>query len=63
MVVVGGVATSIILLLVLFAAIVFKKQRKNSKIKTGKVYEIAFWVSSVMILFVGIWTVLSKYLT
>ena len=63
MVVVGGVATSIILLVVLFAAIVFKAQRKNSKIKTGKVYEIAFWVSSIMILFVGIWTVLSKYLT
>ena len=63
MVVVGGVATSIILLVVLFAAIVFKAQRKNSKIKTGKVYEIAFWLSSAMILFVGIWTVLSKYLT
>tara|TARA_Y100000766_G_scaffold122449_1_gene105158 strand:- start:533 stop:1900 length:1368 start_codon:yes stop_codon:yes gene_type:complete len=63
MVVVGGVATSIILLVVLFAAIVFKVQRKNSKIKTGKVYEIAFWLSSAMILFVGIWTVLSKYLT
>jgi len=63
MVVVGGVATSIILLVVLFAAIVFKSQRKNSKIKTGKVYEIAFWLSSAMILFVGIWTVLSKYLT
>lgn len=63
MVVVGGVATSIILLVVLFAAIVFKLQRKNSKIKTGKVYEIAFWLSSAMILFVGIWTVLSKYLT
>ena len=63
MVVVGGVATSIILLVVLFAAIVFKAQRKNSKIKTGKVYEIAFWLSSAMILFVGVWTVLSKYLT
>ena len=63
MVVVGGVATSIILLVVLFAAIVFKAQRKNSKIKTGKVYEFAFWLSSAMILFVGVWTVLSKYLT
>ena len=62
MVLVGGFVTSIILLLVLFAAIIFKKQRAGSGIKTGTVYEIAFWSSSAMILFVGIWTVVSKFL-
>lgn len=62
MIVVGGVSTSIILLVVLYAAIVFKKERKNSDIKTGGVYEVAFWLSSAMILFVGIWSVLSNYI-
>ena len=62
MIVVGGVSTSIILLVVLFAAIVFKSQRKNSKIKTGGIYEVAFWLSSAMILFVGVWSILSIYI-
>ena len=62
MIVVGGVSTSIILLVVLFAAIVFKNQRKNSEIKTGGIYEVAFWLSSAMILFVGVWSILSIYI-
>jgi manganese transport protein len=59
---VGGFVTSIILLVVLYAAIIFKKQRSASSIKTGKFYEFAFWSSSAMILFVGIWAVASKFL-
>ena len=62
MVLIGGFVTSIILLVVLYAAIIFKKQRASSPIKTGMFYEVAFWSSSAMILFVGIWTVLSKFL-
>ena len=34
-IVVGGVSTSIILLVILFAAIVFKNQRKNLKLRLG----------------------------
>ena len=62
MVLIGGFVTSIILLVVLYAAIIFKKQRASSPIKNGMFYEVAFWSSSAMILFVGIWTVLSKFL-
>ena len=62
MILIGGFVTSIILLVVLYAAIIFKKQRAASSIKTGKFYEFAFWSSSAMILFVGIWAVLSKFL-
>jgi manganese transport protein len=57
MVFVGGFVTSIILLVVLFAAIVFKIRRKGSVITTGRSYEAAFWLSAAMILFVGIWSV------
>ncbi|MFP6873435.1 MAG: Nramp family divalent metal transporter [Verrucomicrobiales bacterium] len=57
MVFVGGFVTSIILLVVLFAAIVFKRQRAGSVIRTGRAYEVAFWLSAAMILFVGIWSV------
>ena len=53
MVFVGGFVTSIILLVVLFAAIVFKKERAGSSITTGRVYEVAFWASAAMILFVA----------
>ena len=62
MVLIGGFVTSIILIVVLYAAIIFKKQRADSSIQSGALYEIAFWSSSAMILFVGIWTVLSKFL-
>ena len=62
MVLIGGFVTSIILLVVLYAAIIFKKQRASSPIKSGQFYEVAFWSSSAMILFVGIWTVLSEFL-
>tara|TARA_B100001123_G_C14841941_1_gene840468 strand:- start:130 stop:705 length:576 start_codon:yes stop_codon:yes gene_type:complete len=62
MVLVGGFVTSIILLLVLYAAVAFKKQRASSAIKTGTFYEVAFWSSSAMILFVGIWSVVSNFL-
>ena len=61
MVIAGGFVTSIILLVVLFAAIVFKARRKGTPIRTGKVYEVAFWASAAMIVFVGAWAVLSKF--
>ena len=61
-VLIGGFVTSIILLVVLYAAIIFKKQRASSPIKSGQFYEVAFWSSSAMILFVGIWAFLSELL-
>ena len=54
MVFVGGFVTSIILLVVLFAAFVFKRERQSTGvIATGRAYEIAFWLSAAMILFVA----------
>jgi hypothetical protein len=54
MVFIGGFVTSIILLVVLFAAFVFKRERQAAgMIPTGTKYEVAFWVSAAMILFVA----------
>ena len=55
MIFMGGFVTSIILVVVVVAAIVFKSRRKSSVIKTGSKYEVAFWASVAMILFVGVW--------
>ena len=54
MVLAGGFVTSIILLVVLMAAFIFKRERRRrGEIQTGSVYEIAFWLSAAMILFVA----------
>jgi threonine/homoserine/homoserine lactone efflux protein len=62
MVIAGGFVTSIILLVVLFAAIVFKARRSTTQIRTGRFYEVAFWASAVMILFVGVWAVYKTFI-
>ncbi len=57
MVFVGGFVTSIILLVVVFAAIVFKRWRqRDAVIRTGNAYSVAFWASVAMIVFVGVWS-------
>jgi Mn2+/Fe2+ NRAMP family transporter len=54
MVLAGGFVTSIILLVVLFAAFIFKRQReRGGQMPTSKLYEFAFWLSAGMILFVA----------
>ena len=55
MIFVGGFVTSIILIVVVIAAIVFKARRKSTAIRTGPKYELAFWASVAMIVFVGVW--------
>lgn len=62
MVIAGGFVTSIILLVVLFAAIIFKQRRINTPIRTGRFYEIAFWLSATMILFVGVWAITKTFI-
>ena len=54
MVIVGGVITSVILLLVVFAAIHFRYQRLPSELKPSKVYDAFLWISIVAIAAVGV---------
>lgn len=63
MVMLGGVATSAILLIVVVAAINFRYRRSLPELEPGRLYDFAFWVSVISILSVagyGIWTAVAK---
>ena len=53
MVIVGGLSTTVILLIVVFAAIYFRYFRLDPKLKPGKIYDAALWLSVIAILFVA----------
>ena len=59
MVFAGGFVTSIILLVVLYAAIYFRKKDTDSRVKFGTGFTVWFWASAAMILFVVVWTVVN----
>jgi manganese transport protein len=59
MVMLGGLATSAILLIVVVAAINFRYRRSLPEMEPARLYDFAFWVSVISILAVagyGIWT-------
>lgn len=55
MVMLGGIATSVILLIVLYAAIHFKYRRLPAELKPGLFYDCAFWISAAAIVAVGVY--------
>lgn len=55
MVLVGGFVTSILLMIVVFAAFHFKYKRLPASLKPGIVYDVAFYISAIVIVFVGIY--------
>lgn len=59
MVMLGGIATAIILLIVLFAAIHFRYRRLPPELQPSKFYDAAFWISALAIIGVGIYSVYS----
>jgi manganese transport protein len=61
MVLLGGFVTSIILIVVLYAAIYFKYRATDVRLKSGRFFDVLFWISSAAILFVGIYTLLEKF--
>ena len=62
MVFVGGFVTSIILLVVLFAAIYFKHRDADPRLDLGRGFAIRFWASAVLIVLVGIWSAAKPFL-
>jgi manganese transport protein len=63
MVMLGGLATSAILLIVVVAAINFRYRRSLPELEPGRLYDLAFWASTLSILAVagyGIWTAVAK---
>ncbi len=55
MVMVGGVSTSLMLILVVFAAFHFRYKRLGIELRPSKFYDACLWVSAVAILLVGVW--------
>ena len=58
MVIIGGMATTVILLIVVFAALHFRYRRLPDALRPGAFYDVAFWISVIAILMVGLYGVL-----
>lgn len=63
MVMLGGLATSAILLIVVISAIYFRYGRTLPELKPGRLYDVAFWISNASIITLagyGIWSVVAS---
>jgi len=60
MVIVGGLATVVILLIVDFAAIYFRYWRLDQRLAPSRIYDLALWISSIAILLVALLLVKEK---
>ncbi len=61
MVLVGGFVTSILLMIVVYAAFHFRYKRLPASLKPGIIYDVAFYISAIVIVFVGIYGII-KYI-
>lgn len=57
MILLGGFMTSVLLLLVVYAAFHFRYKRLPLSLKPGLFYDIAFWLSGIAIIMVGVYGV------
>jgi manganese transport protein len=55
MILIGGFMTSILLLMVVFAAVQFRYRRLPAGLRPGRVYDMAFWLSAIVILMIGVY--------
>ena len=60
MVIVGGLATMLILLIVVFAALIFRYQRLDSRLQPSWFYDTALWMSCVSIGCIAVYGVVQK---
>ena len=60
MVIIGGLATVGILLIVVFAALLFRYQQLDKRLKPNALYDVALWVSSFAIVLVAAYLVYDK---
>lgn len=61
MILIGGFVTSILLLLVVYAAVHFRYKRLPSGLKPGKFYDFSFWLSAIVIILVGIYGIIKLF--
>ena len=66
MVFLGGLATVVILLIVVFAAVFFRYYRLDQRLLPTRLYDICLWISSISIVVVALyvgWDTLSKLMS
>lgn len=61
MVIVGGVGTSVLLWIVVFAALHFRYRRASTELHTGMMYQLAFLLSVIAILAVSVYGIMKQY--
>lgn len=61
MVIVGGIATAVILLIVVFAALSFRYQRLPKSLLPSRFYDVALWLSALLIMAVGIYSLVKLF--
>ncbi len=60
MVILGGLATVVILLIVVFAAIYFRYQRLDKRLLPSGLYDTTLWISSIAIFLVALYVIYDK---
>ncbi|MDR8392722.1 Nramp family divalent metal transporter [Aliifodinibius sp. S!AR15-10] len=61
MVIIGGFFTSVLLLIVIFAAVNFRYIRLDEQLKPGRFYDIAFWLSISAILLAAVYSIIQVF--
>ncbi|MEM9829769.1 MAG: Nramp family divalent metal transporter [Bacteroidota bacterium] len=61
MILIGGFVTSILLLIIVFAAYQFRYHRLPKALSPSLGYDIAFWISSVVIFLIGLYSIVKFF--
>ncbi len=61
MILIGGFVTSILLLMVVYVGLYFRYRRLPVSLRPTAVYDVAFWVSAVVIVGVGVYSVVKVW--
>jgi len=62
MVLIGGIGTSIMLIIVIYAAVHYRYWRLTKNLTPGRLFDVCFWLSAVVIAFVGVYGIVKLLL-
>lgn len=63
MVILGGLATVVILMIVVFASLYFRYRTQDARLRSGAAYDALLWISSIAIFVVAIYALWGKVIT
>jgi hypothetical protein len=61
MVMAGGLSITVLLLVVVYAAYVFRYKRLDKNLRPGRLYDLLLWISFIAIIGVGIRSVVTLF--